>query len=280
MNFFDVILINPILNIMVAIYQSLYHINVPSALGFSIIVLTIVVRLILFPLMHQSLKQQKKMQQLTPHINKLKEKHKNDAKRLQMEQMALFREHGVNPAAGCLVMIIQIPILIALYQVLLGSVCLTTKGARSLCLPTTTAINSRLYFDGLKLHQLWNTNFFGLSLGHTPSQLFTQVGFGIVLIAVLTASLQLIQSKMMMAPAAAMPKKEKKSQEDFATAFQTQSMYLLPVMVGFFSFSLPFGLSLYWNTLTIFGIIQQYIISGWGGLVDWFPFLKKSQNNT
>src|SRR6266700_7532445 len=119
MNIFDIILINPILNIMVTIYHLLTIIHVPSALGFSIILLTIVVRLILYPLMHQSLSQQKKMQQLTPHINKLKEKHKNDAKRLQVEQMALFKEHGVNPASGCVVMIVQIPILIALYKVLL-----------------------------------------------------------------------------------------------------------------------------------------------------------------
>jgi YidC/Oxa1 family membrane protein insertase len=82
----------------------------------------------------------------------------------------------------------------------------------------------------------------------------------------------------MLPPASEKPAPTKKGEEpDFATAFQTQSMYLLPVMVGFFSFSLPFGLSLYWNTLTIFGIIQQYIIQGWGGLVDWFPFLKKGQ---
>lgn len=281
MNIFDIILVNPILNVLVAVYQLLTYLHVNSALGFSIILLTIIIRLILSPLLHQSLKQQKKMQVIMPEINKLKEKHKNDSKRLQQEQMALFQKHGVNPASGCLVMVIQIPILIALYQVLLGSVCLTTKGARSLCLPTTTAINSRLYFDGLKLHHLWNTSFFGLSLGHTPSQLLTQVGYWIAFVAVLTACLQLIQTKMMMAPASLQPKKVKdpKAQEDFATALQTQSMYILPFMVGFFSFTLPFGLSLYWNTLTIFGIIQQYMIQKWGGLVDWFPFLKTEETN-
>src|SRR6185437_8956552 len=105
MNFFDIILINPILNVMVAVYQLLTMLHVPSALGFSIILLTIIIRLILSPLLHQSLKQQKKMQQLMPEINKLKEKHKNDSKRLQTEQMALFQQHGVNPASGCVVMV-------------------------------------------------------------------------------------------------------------------------------------------------------------------------------
>jgi YidC/Oxa1 family membrane protein insertase len=277
---FNIILINPILNILVAIYHLLTMMHVPSALGFSIILLTIVIRLLLFPLMHHSLKQQKKMQAMTPHLNKLKEKHKGDAKRLQAEQMALYKEHGVNPASGCLPILIQFPILIALYQVLLGSVCLTLKNARSLCLPTVNAINDRLYFDSLKLHHLWDTTFFGLSLGHTPKDLMAHVGIGIVLVAVLTAVLQLIQSRMMMAPASNLPKPEtKKGEPDFATTFQTQSMYFLPLMIGYFSFTLPFGLSLYWNTLTIFGIIQQYIASGWGGLADWIPALKPKEES-
>src|SRR5258708_2705193 len=208
MNFFDVILINPILNIMVAIYQLLTTLHIPSALGFSIVLLTIVIRLILYPLMHQSLKQQKKMQQLTPHINKLKQKHKNDAKKLQMEQMALFQQHGVNPASGCLVMVVQIPILIGLYNVLLRAVHSTSL----------KDINNRLYFEGLKLPHLWDTSFFGVSLAHTPKDLLPHVGVSILLVAVLTGALQLIQSRMMMLPAAEMPKKEKGAQEDFATA--------------------------------------------------------------
>jgi len=270
MNYFDIILINPILNVMVAIYQLLVSLHVPSALGFSIVLLTIVIRLILSPLMHQSLRQQKKMQQLTPHINKLKEKHKNDAKRLQVEQMALFKEHGVNPAAGCLIMLVQIPILIGLYRVLILAV--NSKSLHD--------INSRLYFSGLKLHNVWDTNFFGVALAHAPKELWHQLGVGVVLLAILTAALQLAQSRMMMPTKEEMPKPVKKSndQPDFATTFQTQSMYMMPLMVGFLSFIYPFGLSLYWNTLTIFGIIQQYIISGWGGLADWLPFLKKADN--
>ena len=64
-----------------------------------------------------------------------------------------------------------------------------------------------------------------------------------------------------------------KKKDDFATVFQSQSLYIFPVMIGFFSYTFPLGLSLYWNTFTIFGIIQQYLISGWGGLSD-FKFLR------
>ncbi|MGI8420173.1 MAG: YidC/Oxa1 family membrane protein insertase [Candidatus Levyibacteriota bacterium] len=280
LDIFNILLINPILNILVAIYHVLIMMHIPSALGFSIILLTVVIRLILFPLMHHSLKQQKKMQVLAPHLNKLKEKHKGDAQRMQSEQMALYKEHGVNPASGCLPILIQFPILIALYQVLLGSVCLSAQNAKSLCLPTINSINDRLYFEGLKLHHLWDTTFFGLSLGDTPKDLFSHVGVAIILVAVLTAVLQLIQSRMMIPSTAGMPKKDTKDDKpDFAATFQSQSMYLLPLMIGYFSFTLPFGLSLYWNTLTIFGIIQQYIAAGWGGLADWFPFLKPKEES-
>ena len=72
--------------------------------------------------------------------------------------------------------------------------------------------------------------------------------------------------------------KKDKKKEDFATAFQTQSTYIFPVMIGFFSYSFPIGLSLYWNTFTIFGIIQQYKILGLGGLTDWKNRIWKKKN--
>jgi YidC/Oxa1 family membrane protein insertase len=76
------------------------------------------------------------------------------------------------------------------------------------------------------------------------------------------------------APIVSPAAKKKSAEPDFATAFQTQSLYMLPLMIGFFSFQFPLGLSLYWNTFTIFGIIQQYKISGLGGLAQWIDYLK------
>ena len=267
MELFNTALVYPLVNLLVAIYQLLTALGIPYGLGFSIILITVATRLLLYPFMHHSLKQQKKMQKLMPEINKLKEKHKNDAKRLQMEQMALFKAEGVNPASGCLLILVQFPILIALYNVLLKTVHITSA----------KEVNAILYFDSLRLTHLWDTTFFGLSLGKTPSELLPAVGYGIVFVSILTGALQLIQSKMMMPPASEKPSQPKSKEPDFASALQTQTMYILPIMVGFFSFTLPFGLSLYWNSLTIFGIIQQYIVQRWGGLVDWFPFLKKQE---
>jgi YidC/Oxa1 family membrane protein insertase len=257
---------HPMINIIVAVYQGLSFLHIPFALGFSIIVLTIVIRLILYPLTTSQLKATKKMQELNPHLAKLKQKHKNDAKMLQQETMRLYKEHGVNPMAGCLPVIVQLPIIWALYQVL-----------QDVVKYNITQINKVLYFDPLKLSKTWDLTFFGLPLAQTPSHLMTTLGPVILLIPVLTGVFQFIQSKMLLtqAPQATDkklavkngPKEEKK--EDFATAFQSQSLYIFPLMIGFFSYGFPIGLSLYWNTFTIFGIIQQYRVSGLGGLKEW-----------
>jgi YidC/Oxa1 family membrane protein insertase len=266
---FHNLLFVPIINLLVLLYHAINFVHIPYALGFAIIALTIVVRLILYPLMASQLKASKKMQELNPHLKGLKEKHKNDAKMLQQETMRLYKEHGVNPAAGCLPVIIQLPLIWALYAALQ----LIVKPGMA----TLKEINGMLYSNSFKLAQPWDANFFGLPLAQTPSHLLSTIGPVILLVPVLTGVFQFIQSKMMFSTATkpedkklalANAKKGVKKDDDFATAFQSQSMYIFPLMIGFFSYGFPIGLSLYWNTFTIFGIIQQYRISGLGGLKD------------
>lgn len=286
MNIFTLILVNPIVNLLVLLYQGLIVVHIPYALGFAIILLTALFRVALFPLIGSQLQTSRKMQKLTPHLNKLKELHKNDAAKLQAETMKLYQEHGVNPVAGCLPLLVQLPLIWSLYAVLQQVVKTDPKEVLSY-------VNSALYFPNLRLTHMWDTNFFGLPLGQTPGHLFTAVGVGMVLIPLLTGALQLVQSKMMfqsfeekiegVEKDAAKTKnkaliKEVKKEDDFATAFQSQSLYIFPAMIALFSWTLPFGLSLYWNTFTIFGILQQYQIGGWGGLNEWIaklPFSKK-----
>lgn len=268
---FDTILVHPIINVLLAIYQLLLSVGVPFALGFSIILLTILIRVILYPFTAQQLKASKKMQDVAPHLSKLKEKHKGDAQRLQKETMALYKEHGVNPAAGCLPVLIQLPVIWAIYSVFTQIVHYKPE-------ETLSKVNAIAYADWLKLDKVWDTTFFGLPLGQNPSQLINTIGFGILLIPILTGVLQFVQTKMMLPVA----KKEdatpgdkqaksgdKKKEPDFATAFQTQSLYIFPIMIGFFSYQFPIGLSLYWNTFSLFGIIQQYQLQGLGGLGEW-----------
>jgi YidC/Oxa1 family membrane protein insertase len=198
------------------------------------------------------------MQTLTPHLQKVKEKHKGDAQKIQQETMKLYQEHGVNPAAGCVPLLIQLPVIWALYGVLQNIVKYTS----------IKPINDALYFDFLKLHT-WDPHFFsffGLDISKSPSKLIATVGVLIMLVPIVTGILQYFQSKILLPQAAPTPlkkdagKKEGGSAEDFAAAFQKQSLYLFPIMIGFFSYSLPIGLSLYWNTFSIFGIIQQQLL--------------------
>lgn len=266
---FDELLVRPIINILLAIYQLLVFLHIPYPLGFSIILLTVVIRFILYPFTASQLKASTKMQKLSPHLSNLKEKHKNDSKRLQEETMKLYKEHGVNPAAGCLPVIIQLPIIWGLYSVLGKIVSISPQQAIS-------EINRVVYFDALKIVQAWDQRFFGILLGKNPNDLISTVPL-IVLIPVATGFFQFIQSKMMYASPSGQPVQKKKS-DDFSSAFQTQSMYIFPVMIGFFSYTLPIGLSLYWNTFTIFGILQQYQISGLGGLEEWIGKIKDNKH--
>ena len=262
---FNLILVHPIINILLVVYQALFFLHIPYALGFAVIILTIIIRFAIYPLMSSQLKSSKKMQDLSPHLSKIKEKHKGDAKRLQAETMRLYKEHGVNPAAGCLPVIIQLPIIWALYSVLQKIVGLAPK-------LVVSEINKIVYFDFLKLDRPWDPSFFGLPLGQNPSHLISSVGPLILLIPVATGFFQFIQSKMMIKKPEAqkdLVKKDAKKDGDFASAFQSQSLYIFPFMIGFFSYNFPIGLSLYWNTFTIFGIIQQYRVSGLGGLKGW-----------
>lgn len=270
---FNVILVAPIVNILVAVYQVLSFLHIPYALGFSIILLTVLIRLILYPFTAVQLKASKKMQELNPHLSKIKDKHKGDSTRIQQETMRLYKEHGVNPAAGCLPMLIQLPIIWALYTVLQRVV--EFKGNA-----VVSEINKLTYQTSfLKLSQPWDTSFFGLPLGQSPAQLITALGTLVFILPLLTGIFQLIQSKMMFSKPVDQQdvKNEKtpKKQDDFASAMQTQSLYIFPVMIGFFSFSFPIGISLYWNTFTIFGILQQYQIQGLGGLSEWIEKIKK-----
>ncbi len=265
MQIFNTLLIQPIINILVIFYHLLTWAHIPYALGFSIVLLTVFIRLLLYPLTTKQLQMSKKMQELVPHMNKIKEKHKGDMKKQQEATMALYREHNVNPAAGCLPGLVQIVILLfGLYPALREIVSLNAH-------TIVSTVNGLVYFPGLKLTAPWSTDFFGLFIGKTPAQLFTIIGPIILLIPVFTGVLQFIQSKMM-APATAtgaITVKNESKPDDFATTFQKQSLYLLPVMIGFFSWNFSIGLSLYWNTFTIFGIIQQYLVAGPGGLADW-----------
>ncbi len=266
MNPFDVFLITPFLNILIATYKLLAALSIPGALGFSIIILSAAIRLILWPLTTSQLKSAQKMAALKPHLDRIKAEHGHDKVRHQQEVSKLYKEHGVNPAAGCLPVLLQIPVFISLYNVLQKIVVLDKVEALS-------AINNKLYFPSLHLHQLPSTSFLGVHLATKPSQ-WHEVGFLILLIPIVTGLLQFAQSKMMTPQKSNALKANtdnKGGLEDSMAQMQSQMVLLMPLMIAFFSYGFPVGLSLYWNTFTVIAIVQQYKVAGAGSLNKYLP---------
>jgi YidC/Oxa1 family membrane protein insertase len=245
---FNTYLYQPILQVL------LWLTSVTGSLGLAIIAITLLIRLILYPLSMPAMKAAVKMRDLQPEIEKLKKKYKNDKLGLQQAQLALFQEHRINPAAGCLPYILQFAILIALY---------------------------RVFIDYLQngVAATVNLDFLWFNLKH-PDPLY--------LLPVLAALTQFILSLMILPAvdasaektlAAATPGKEDDKKADdlssMAAAMQGQMAFVMPVMTGFLALSFPSGLTLYWVFSTVFSIGQQYMVSGWGGLSRLPGYLNK-----
>lgn len=255
------LLIWPIVNVLVTFYKLFEWLHVPGPLGFAIIGMTAFIRLLLYPLMQAQMKSAKKMANLKPHLDALGAKHKDDKNKLQQAQLDLYKQHGVNPAAGCLPLLIQMPVLIALYNVfyqVLGNGNITKL---------VEEINGILYMPVFKLTNL-DLTFFGVNLGIKPSAWQIQ-GWWLLSIPLITGLLQWWQSKLMM-PATTnttnkqiLPilnttnEKKEEKKEDTAAEMQKQMAIMTPIMFGFFAFQFPLGLSLYWNVFGLFGIMQQ-----------------------
>ena len=260
------LLYQPLINALIFLYQILFH-----NLGWAIIVLTVIIRAVLIPLTMPSLKAAKKMKELAPEIEKLKKKYGNDKQQLAKAQMELYRQHGANPAAGCLPQIIQLIILIALYQAFIH--VLKPDG------DVIARLNQVLY-PSLKLAEgtVIKTQFFWLNLA--KPDVFRLPGFSFPLpglFLIVAALIQFISSKMMQ-PAVTQAQKEadktKTKSDDMATAMQSQMLYLFPLMTIFIGYSFPSGLILYWFIFSFFTAIQQYFVSGWGGAEPWLRKLK------
>lgn len=221
--------------------------------GISIILMTIIIRLILYPLMQKQMVSMREMQKIQPLMKEAQERYKNNKEKLNQELMKLYKEHKVNPMGGCLPLLIQMPILILLFQVLRKFEYLdpvTNKIAGGfLWIPNQVEI---ILKDGL--HKVVG----GLA---APEQLIP-LGKGIFGIQYLGIMPFLIgvsmfyQQKMTTAPPTT-PGKEGGSAE------QTQKMMtiMMPLLIAFMSFSLPSGLTLYWLVSTLLGIGQQYFIN-------------------
>lgn len=257
----------PLFNILILFYKTF------GDFGLAIIVLTVIIKLILVPLTTPSLKAARKMAEMAPELEKLKKKYKDDKQKFTQAQFELYRQKGVNPVAGCLPQIVQFVILIALLNAF--SQVFPQNGS-----VTLEKINHFLYpvlqfAEGTKL----NFSFLGL-INLSKPDVFHFSGFpplpGFLLI--FSALSQFISSKMMVPQVQAVKKEAAQTEgktDDLAVSMQSQMLYLFPIMTIFIGFSFPSGLVLYWLIFSLASIIQQYKISGWGGLEPWILKIKK-----
>ncbi|MCX6806562.1 MAG: YidC/Oxa1 family membrane protein insertase [Candidatus Berkelbacteria bacterium] len=240
MSFWNTILYQPLFNLLIIFYNYLGH-----NLGIAIIALTILIRLILLPMTNKSLVAQKKMKELQPHLERIKNDHGHDKKKMTQATLELYKEHGVNPlTTSCLPLLIQFPIFIALYRVFFNF----SKYA-----------DFSLLYPFVHRPESVNTHFLWLNLS----------SFDPLYILPILAGLTLFwQTKMMMPnQGKQLAKNEESSKdnkgqqmEDFQKMFSKQMIYIFPAMTFMISLKLPSALVLYWVVTTLVGIVQQYMI--------------------
>ena len=225
----NLILYQPLLNLLVAIYNF-----VGGDMGLAIVVLTVFLKFLLYPLSQRALVSQRALQGLQPKVEALKLKFKDQKEKLAQELMQLYQQEKVSPLSSCLPLIIQLPFLIALYQVFRSGL---NSGSLELLYPF--------------IHNPGHLSDTFLGWWHL-SQASWPLGL-------LTAGAQYWQSKMLStkSPAIKLPGSR---DEGMAAAMNKQMLYVLPGMTFFFSLTLPGGLILYWLANTLLTIGQQYLV--------------------
>jgi YidC/Oxa1 family membrane protein insertase len=241
------LLFRPLFNVLIFLYNS-----IPGAdFGVAIIVLTLIIRVVFFPLSIKALVSQREMNKLQPKIKELQDKYKNDKPALGQATMQLYKEHKVNPFSGCLPLLIQLPVLIALYSALQS---------------------------GLKPESLNGLYSF---VGHPGT--INQIAIGFIdltkkspWMAILAGALQwfqLKQSTMAQAPASKnepispalqmnpVRNREDSQRDPISYGMNQQMLYFFPIMVIIIAWNLPTGLTLYWVAATVFSIFEQMYIN-------------------
>jgi YidC/Oxa1 family membrane protein insertase len=238
------LIINPFTTLLTFLY-SIFGNNIVLA----IVVFTVLIRLLTYPLTIQQQRSTKAMQELQPKLKGIQEKYKNDREKLASAQMELYREHGVNPFGGCLPLIIQLPILLALYQAIIHSLSATPFQLIDL--------SGRLLLPGLDHLVPLNNMWLQMDLTLPPT---TNPPWALAL-PILVLATTWLQSKLTMP--ATPPNTD--GQPNQAQAMTQSMTTIMPIMFGFFALSFSVGISIYFITSNLIGIVQ-YSAIGKGGL--------------
>ena len=226
---FNLIFYQPLFNALIFLSNIIPN----HDLGFSIIVLTVLIRLALWPLTGKSIKSQKALEKLKPKIEEINKKFKNDKEAKAKALMALYSENKINPLSGFLPLLIQIPIIIALWWVFLNG----------------TKINHDLLYSFITVPGEIQTVFLGM-FDLTKRN---------VLLAIIAGALQYFQTKMIMPSFAKASEGKPLGTADFSRIMSQQMLYFGPVLSVIIFWTLPSALPLYWIVVTLMTLLQQYI---------------------
>lgn len=231
---FNLILYKPLFNALVLLYQYFPG----HDFGIAVIILTIIIRLILYPLMVQSIRSQKILSELQPKIQEIQLQYKNDKEKQAKATMELYQKEKINPFGGCLPLLIQLPILIALYQV---------------------------FWKGLQPEAMLNLYSFVPSPGTiNPSFLgIINLDKANPILAILAGIVQFFQTKMItphLKPSGGQDSKGKDQFGQFSQMMQKQTLYFFPLFTVFILWRFPAAIGLYWIVTALFSIGQQYLI--------------------
>ena len=237
-----------------------------GALGIAVIITTLGIRTILFPLFAWQLKTSRKMQEqqrlIGPQIAEVRKKFKGQSQKLTEEMQKVYKEHGMSPfsgLSGCLPLLVQLPVIYSLYNGIKSAVTsLTAHGAHP------------------DLHFLWLSDV-SKSSGQLvgagtafPANLLVELSHpSVLIIPIFASAATFMQSRMMMQPA----RPDMTSQEQSMYNLSRQMSFIMPVMIFVLALSFPIGIALYWVTQSAYMVVQQYYMLGWGGMKvpGWMP---------
>lgn len=238
-NLWNTFLYEPIYNALIFIINNVTFGDV----GFAIVIVTILVKVILFPLTKKSARSQILMKKMEPEIKKIKQDYPNKEEQAK-KTLELYKKYGTNPFSGCLVVLLQMPVIFALYYVFY-------KGLK---------VDESLIYSFIQIPTTLSTNFLGVF----------ELGEKSLFLGVLTGLSQFIQgylaspvkNKLIEVIKDTDSIKDKKTdfQEQLSDSMQMNVRYILPVFIGFIAWKISAAVALYWTVSNIFTILQEWYI--------------------
>jgi YidC/Oxa1 family membrane protein insertase len=243
---FNTFLYQPLMNALIVIYQL-----VPGQdFGIAVILLTIIIRFLLYPVSAKGVRAQKAINEIQPRIKEIQEKHKKDKEKQVKEILEVYKEAKVSPFSAFLPLLIQLPVLIALYRVLWG--VQTTEAMKALYsfVPAPQEISS-MFLGSIELAQA------GIVQEINGASVFL---FGNLVIIIGAVVAQFVQMKMISAKNKKVSSDKKQGTQEMAERMQKQMLYFFPFFTFFILLKMPLAIGLYWLVSTLFSIAQQHII--------------------